>query len=89
MLSKLIKGVCAYKEVNMKELAERIGKSPQNLHGILVRDDLRESELKAIAKALDCELIIALKDNETGKMYDWYDANEERPKAKPTNKARV
>ena len=82
MLSKLIKGVCAYKEVNMKVLAERIGKSPQNLHGLLVRDDLRESELKAIAKALNCELMIAFKDIETGQLYDWYKADEEKPAAK-------
>lgn len=88
MLSKYIKAVCAFKDVNMKVLAERIGKSPQNLHGILVRDDLRESELKAIAKALDCELKIAFKDKETGQLYDWYKADEERPKASQ-NKVRV
>lgn len=84
MLSKLIKGVCAYKGVNMKELAERIGKSPQNLHGLLVRDDLRESEIKAIAKALGCELKISFMDNETGQLYDWYIAEEVKPKTVQT-----
>lgn len=40
------------------ELARRIGTSPQNLSKKLKKDDFSESELRAIAKALECDIEI-------------------------------
>ena len=70
MIGKLVKGICARKEIKMSELAEAVDKTPQNLHGLLKRDDLRESEMAALANALGCDLKIVFVDRKTGKIYD-------------------
>jgi len=48
------------------ELARRVGRSPQNLHNKMKRDDFSESELREIAAALGLKLDIAFIDMETG-----------------------
>lgn len=48
------------------ELARRMGISPQNLHNKMKRDNFTESDLAAIAAALDCELDIRFTIKSTG-----------------------
>ena len=52
--------------ISEAELARRIGITPQNLHNKMRRDNFTESDLQAIAVALDCTLDIAFIANDTG-----------------------
>ncbi len=48
-----------------RELATKMGDTPQNLNNKMKRDDFRISELEKIAKALDLELVVKFVDKET------------------------
>lgn len=56
------------KRGNMSErdLAARMGDTPQNLNNKMKRDDFRISELKKIASALGYKMEIKFIDSETG-----------------------
>lgn len=49
-----------------RELASRMGDTPQNLNNKMKRDDFRLSELEKIAEALGYNLEIKFIDKETG-----------------------
>lgn len=68
-MKNIIKSILGFKGVSVSELAERLGKSTANMSQQLSRDDFRESDLQAIANALDCELVIKFIDRETGKEF--------------------
>lgn len=53
---------------NMKttDLAKKLNCTPSNLYDKYKRDNFSEKELKEIAKALNCEIIIKFKMNDTG-----------------------
>ena len=67
MQGKKIKSILIYKDMTITDLAERLGKSVQNLSNLLKKDNFRESELSEIAEKLDCTLRIEFVDNKTGK----------------------
>lgn len=69
MQSKIIKMIIAYRETSATKVAEQIGKSQANFTQMLARDNFRESDLRSIAAALDCELLIKWKDKKTGKEF--------------------
>ena len=50
----------------MYNVAEETGQTRQNFTNKLKRGDFKESELKAIAEAVGCELKISFVDKETG-----------------------
>ena len=50
--AELIKNLCKQQNVNVAELARRIGQSRQNLYKKLQRDTLTIDEIKQIADAL-------------------------------------
>lgn len=62
-----IKTILLERGMTIKELAERLGTTGNNLSNKLSRDNLAEKDLRAIAEALDCEYngIFTFKD--TGK----------------------
>jgi len=49
-----------------RELAARMGDTPQNLNNKMKRDDFKISELTKIADALGVELVVKFVDKETG-----------------------
>jgi len=49
-----------------RELAQRMGDTPQNLNNKMKRDDFKESELQRIADALGVKLVIKFVIPETG-----------------------
>ena len=49
-----------------RELAVRLGDTPQNLNNKMKRDDFKENELQRIADALGYRLEIRFIDKETG-----------------------
>lgn len=51
-----------------RELAARLGDTPQNLSNKMKRDDFKESELQRIAEALGYRLEIRFVDKETGEV---------------------
>ena len=69
MQGKKIKSILIYKDKSITELAADLDKSPQNLSNLLKKDNFRESELKEIAAALDCNLDIKFIDKSTGRIY--------------------
>ena len=50
-----IRIICKRQNISLRSLADRLKTSDQNLHGKLSRDNFVESDLRAIAAALDCE----------------------------------
>ncbi len=48
------------------ELARRLGISPQNLHNKMKRDNFNESDLREIAKVLNCTFKTEFILNDTG-----------------------
>lgn len=53
-----IKILLAKKDMNMSDLANKMGMTKQNLSNKLSRNDMRVSELESICQELDAELII-------------------------------
>lgn len=51
-----------------RELAARMGDTPQNVNNKMKRDDFKESELLRIADALGYDLEIRFVDRETGEV---------------------
>ena len=49
-----------------RELAARMGETPQNLNNKMKRDDFRISELERIADALGVRLVVKFIDPDTG-----------------------
>lgn len=49
-----------------RDLALRMGDTPQNLNNKMKRDDFKESELRRIADALGFDVVIKFVDRETG-----------------------
>ena len=52
--------------ISEAELARRMGISPQNFHNKMKRDNFTESDLTAIATALNCDLNITFTMRESG-----------------------
>lgn len=53
-----IKIILGRKGMNITDLANLMETSPQNLHNKMKRNNFNEKEMKAIAKALNCEIEI-------------------------------
>lgn len=64
-MTENIKIVMLKRKINIKELAEKLGTTGNNMTNKFKRDNFSENELKEIANALDCRLDIALIDKET------------------------
>lgn len=56
------------RKMTIKDLAERVGESRQNLTAKLNRDNLTESEIKKIAAALNCTYDISFIMKDTGEV---------------------
>lgn len=69
MFSRIIKILLIDKQLKQKELAEKLNTSRTNLTDKIRRDNFSEKDMKAIADALNCELVIKLIDKETGREY--------------------
>lgn len=68
-MKKEIKGILGYKDMSLREFAEKIGWEQGNFKNQLARDDFRESALRQIAEGLDCDLKIQFVDKKTGIAY--------------------
>lgn len=64
-MTENIKIAMLKRKMNVKELAEKLGTTGNNMTNKFKRDNFNESELTDIAKALDCKLDIALIDCDT------------------------
>ncbi len=64
-MTENIKIVMLKRKMNIKELAEKLGTTGNNMTNKFKRDNFSENELKEIANALNCKLDIAFLDNET------------------------
>ncbi len=54
--------------ISEAELARRLGTTPQNLSNKMRRNNFTESDLRAIASALDCDLDIHFRMRDTGEI---------------------
>ena len=52
--------------MTLKDLAEKLGMSRQNLNNKLTRNNFSENELRSIAEALNCTLEITFRTKDTG-----------------------
>lgn len=53
-----IKIIMKRKGVSMTELAEKVGQSRQNLSNKMTRDNFTEKDVREIAAALGCEVVV-------------------------------
>ncbi|WKY49254.1 helix-turn-helix transcriptional regulator [Eubacteriaceae bacterium ES3] len=65
-MTEKIKIAMLKRNMSLKDLAEKLDQSPQNISGKLKRDNFKEEELKEIAGALDCTINIEMVMNDTG-----------------------
>ena len=61
MFRKLVKKRMVDLEINQAKLAEMIGRSRQALCISLKNDNLRENDMRKIADAMNCDLVIELR----------------------------
>lgn len=61
MFAKMVKKALIDLEINQATLADTIGRSRQALCQSLKNDNLKENDMKKIADALNCDLIIELR----------------------------
>lgn len=66
MLTEKVRILMLKRKISVKELAEKLNCTSQNLSGKFKRDNFSEKELQEIAEALDCEFIGTFKMNDTG-----------------------
>ena len=69
MFSKKLRLCLLFKDMQQKDLAEKINTSKTNLNGKILRDNFSEKDMQSIANALNCELVIKLIDKETGQEF--------------------
>lgn len=55
MVGRDIKRVLFEKDMTVKDLADILGCTPENLYKKFKKDDWKESDIYEIAKVLDCE----------------------------------
>ena len=63
-MAKYIRDFLKSKNMTIKELSNRIGRSNQNMSNKLKRDNFSTRELEEIAEALDCNLMISFEKKE-------------------------
>lgn len=62
-----IRTILLERKMTIKELAEKVGTSGNNLSSKLLRDNLSEKELRDIAEALNCDYDGIFTFRDTGK----------------------
>lgn len=62
--SKIIKQLLIERNMTVKQLAEYLEISPQNLSNKLYRDTFSYSEMVKITNILECDIIIVTRDTE-------------------------
>lgn len=67
-MAKLVKILLVERDMTMTDLADRLGKTVQNMSAKLRRDNLSENELQNIAKACDATFTGSFVLNDTGKV---------------------
>lgn len=67
-MAKLVKILLVERDMTMTDLADRLGKTVQNMSAKLRRDNLSENELQDIAKACDATFTGSFVLNDTGKV---------------------
>lgn len=65
-MAEKIRIVLIKRKMNLTTLAEKLGKSPQNISAKIKRDNFSEKELIEIAAALDCTFNAEFTLNDTG-----------------------
>ena len=65
MFKTLVKVELAKQDKNQVELAESLGISQPALTKQMLKDDFKESRMREIAEALNCELVIELRPKST------------------------
>jgi len=65
-MTEKIKILLIKRKMTVKELAEKLGYTSQNLSGKFKRDNFSERELFEIAQALDCTFVARFIMNDTG-----------------------
>lgn len=65
-MTEKIKIALIKRGMSVKELAERLGCTSQNLSGKFKRDNFSERELQEIAAAMNCKFYGSFIDNENG-----------------------
>lgn len=65
-MTEKIKIAMLKRNISLKDLAEKLNQSPQNISGKFKRDNFKEDELREIAEALGCSINIDLIMDDTG-----------------------
>lgn len=69
-ISKMIQHIALDKGIKHKEIANKIGISPNAMSRIINSEPKKIDTLIEIAGALDCDVEIVFRDRSTGKIYE-------------------
>ena len=64
MFAKMLRKVLIDKDIKIKELAKRVGVSPQNISQRLAKDTFTEHDMRLYAECLGMDLVLELKDKD-------------------------
>jgi transcriptional regulator with XRE-family HTH domain len=67
MMAKKVKLLLVERDMTLTELAEKLGKTVQNISAKLRRDNLSEKELREIASCCDATFQVSFILNDSGK----------------------
>ena len=65
-MTEKIKIALIKRNISITQLAKALNTSSQNISGKFKRDNFQEKEMRQIAEALNCDLILNLKMRDTG-----------------------
>lgn len=69
MMSEKIKLVMVKRNMNGKQLAEKMGCTPSNVYNLLKKDDWSEKQLSQVAEILDCTFDAGFTLNDTNERF--------------------
>lgn len=69
MMSEKIKLVMVKRNMNGKQLAEKMGCTPSNVYNLLKKDDWSEKQLAQVAEILDCRFDANFVLNDSGEKF--------------------
>ena len=69
MMSEKIKMVMVKRDKSGLDLAKALGCTPQNVYRLLQKDNWNEQQLREIAEAMNCKLVLHFELNDTGECF--------------------
>ena len=64
IITRQIKRILAERDMQIKDLAELLNCTPENLYKKFKKDDWRESDIRKIAEVLNCDFVQEIRERD-------------------------